>query len=210
MLIDSLTPSPIRSSQLSSSISSAGGVALHSPEKVNLTSRYKKKGRVVVNELDEFYKLAQEDFDSCKPLEWLGRWSQFPNLYHLVCHTFSVDRVLQTVENGVYSTRKHWLLCLGHVSGSRTKGLEPACNPSSARTSLMRQIVIPNIVYIASMVDTGNYEAGATNALVIVQSEWAADSWYRAAQATPTGKFCKQLLTQRSTVLRKNFSSQRL
>ena len=46
---------------------------------------------MVVNELDEFYKLPQENFDSCKPLEWwLGRRSQFPNLYHLTHDLFSI------------------------------------------------------------------------------------------------------------------------
>ena len=46
---------------------------------------------MVVNELDEFYKLPQEDFDLCKPLEWwLGRRSQFPNLYCLACDLFSI------------------------------------------------------------------------------------------------------------------------
>ena len=46
---------------------------------------------MIVNELDEFYKLPREDFDSCKPLEWwLGRRSQFPNLYRLVCDIFSI------------------------------------------------------------------------------------------------------------------------
>jgi len=62
-----------------------------SPEKVNFTSRYVKKDRVVVNELEEFFKLPREDFDSCKPLQWwIGRRSQFPNLYNLVCDVFSI------------------------------------------------------------------------------------------------------------------------
>jgi len=82
---------PVQASQSSSSFSSASGSAPHSPEKVNLTSRYQKEDRVIVNELDEFYKVPQEDFDSCKPLEWwLGRQSQFPNLYRLVCDIFSI------------------------------------------------------------------------------------------------------------------------
>ena len=82
---------PVRASQSNSSFSSASGSAPHSPEKVNLTSRYQREDRVIVNELDEFYKLPREDFDSCKPLEWwLGRRSQFPNLYRLVCDIFSI------------------------------------------------------------------------------------------------------------------------
>ena len=81
----------VQASQLSSSFSSASGSAPHSPKKVNLTSHYQKEDRVIVNKLDEFYKVPQEDFDSCKPLEWwLGRRSQFPNLYCLVCDIFSI------------------------------------------------------------------------------------------------------------------------
>ena len=41
-----------------------------SPQKVNFTSRYQKKDYVVVNELDEYFKLPREDFDTCEPLNW--------------------------------------------------------------------------------------------------------------------------------------------
>lgn len=62
-----------------------------SPEKVNFTKRYQKKDRVLIDELDEYLKLPQEDFDTCKPLQWwAGRRSQFPNLYRLVCDVFSI------------------------------------------------------------------------------------------------------------------------
>jgi hAT family C-terminal dimerisation region len=56
-----------------------------SPSKVSFTSRYKKKERQKHNELEEYFKLPQEDFDSCKPLQWwVGRQAQFPTLYCLV------------------------------------------------------------------------------------------------------------------------------
>ena len=62
-----------------------------SPEKVNFTSYYQMKDRVVVNELKEFFKLPGEDFKSCKPFHWwLGWKSQFPNLYCLACNVFSI------------------------------------------------------------------------------------------------------------------------
>ena len=55
-----------------------------SPQKVNFTARYKKRPSTVKDELEEFYKLLQEDFDTCDPIQWwLGRRSQFPNLAHL-------------------------------------------------------------------------------------------------------------------------------
>ena len=62
-----------------------------SPEKVSFTSRYQMKDRIMVDEVDEYFKLPQEDFEFCKPLQWwLGRCSQFPNLYRLVCDIFSI------------------------------------------------------------------------------------------------------------------------
>lgn len=74
-------------SDLGSSLSQPG----HSPEKVNFTSRYQVKDRVAVNELEAYFKLPREDFGTCKPLQWwLGRRSQFPNLYRLVCDIFSI------------------------------------------------------------------------------------------------------------------------
>ena len=67
------------------------GPEVGSPTKVNFTARYQKKGRLEVDELEEYYKLPHEDFDSCDPLKWwLGRRAQFPNLYRLVCDIFSI------------------------------------------------------------------------------------------------------------------------
>jgi hypothetical protein len=55
-----------------------------SPSKVNFTSRYKKKDSLLRDELEEYFKLPCEDFDACQPLQWwVGRQTQFPNLYHL-------------------------------------------------------------------------------------------------------------------------------
>ena len=51
----------------------------------------KKKEHVVVNELDEYFKLPREDFGLCEPLNWWrGRRSQFPRLYQLVIDIFSI------------------------------------------------------------------------------------------------------------------------
>ena len=52
-----------------------------SPQKVNFTARYRQRPRATVNELEEFFSLPQEDFETCDPLQWwAGRRSQFPNL----------------------------------------------------------------------------------------------------------------------------------
>ena len=51
---------------------------------MNSTAQYKKCPSAVKDELEEFYKLPQEDFDTCNPIQW---WSvccsQFPNLSYL-------------------------------------------------------------------------------------------------------------------------------
>ena len=55
-----------------------------SPQKVNFTARYRKAPRASVDELEEYFKLPREDFETCDPIKWwLGRLSQFPNLFVL-------------------------------------------------------------------------------------------------------------------------------
>jgi hypothetical protein len=55
-----------------------------SPQKVNFTARYQKLPRASVNKLEEYFKLPREDFETCDPIKWwLGRRSQFPNLFVL-------------------------------------------------------------------------------------------------------------------------------
>jgi hypothetical protein len=55
-----------------------------SPQKVDFTARYKRTNRRVSDELKDYFKLGQEDFDTCRPLDWWwGRRAQFPNLYRL-------------------------------------------------------------------------------------------------------------------------------
>lgn len=55
-----------------------------SPQKVDFTARYKRSNRRISDELEDYFKLGQEDFDTCRPLDWWwGRRAQFPNLYRL-------------------------------------------------------------------------------------------------------------------------------
>jgi len=90
----------IHPSQSLSSVSSQSNSVGRSPEKVNFTSRYQMKDRTVVDEFDEYFKLPREDFECCKPLQWwLGRRSQFPNLYRLVCDIFSIPGSAVAVEH---------------------------------------------------------------------------------------------------------------
>jgi hypothetical protein len=41
-----------------------------SPQKVNFTARCKKCPSTLKDELKEFYKLPQEDFETCDPMKW--------------------------------------------------------------------------------------------------------------------------------------------
>jgi hypothetical protein len=54
-----------------------------SPQKC-FTSRYRNKSKVSINELEEYWKLPVEDFETCDPIQWwMGRWAQFPKLFEL-------------------------------------------------------------------------------------------------------------------------------
>jgi hypothetical protein len=60
-----------------------------SPQK-NFTARF-QKNRAIIDELLEFWKLPQEDFDACQPIQWwFGRRSMFPHLYRLACDILSI------------------------------------------------------------------------------------------------------------------------
>jgi len=62
-----------------------------SPQKVNFTARYQKAPRASVNELEEYFKLPREDFETCDPIKWwVGRRSQFPNLFVLACDILAI------------------------------------------------------------------------------------------------------------------------
>lgn len=78
-----LCPSP-------SNISSQTTSPLNRSPQKTFTARFRKP-RVPIDELLEFWKLPQEDFDACNPIRWwLGRRSSFPNLYRLACDVLSI------------------------------------------------------------------------------------------------------------------------
>ena len=61
-----------------------------SPQK-SFTARYRRKEKVSINELEEFFKLPAEDFDVCNPIHWwMGRRAQFPNLFRLARDILSI------------------------------------------------------------------------------------------------------------------------
>jgi len=54
-----------------------------SPQK-SFTAQYRRKDKYPINELDKYFKLPAEDFDTCDPIRWwVGRRSQFPRLFQL-------------------------------------------------------------------------------------------------------------------------------
>jgi hypothetical protein len=54
-----------------------------SPQK-SFTARYRRKEKYSTNELEEYFKVPAEDFDTCNPIQWwVGRRSQFPRLFQL-------------------------------------------------------------------------------------------------------------------------------
>jgi hypothetical protein len=76
---------------------SAPSVASGSPQKVDFMARYKKQARVLVDEIEEFFKLPQEAFDNCDPIQWwAGRRAQFPNLSRLARDIISIPGMYQS------------------------------------------------------------------------------------------------------------------
>jgi hypothetical protein len=64
----------------------APSIASGSPQKpeVDFTARYKKRSRAFIDEIEEFFKLPQESFDACDPIQWWAwRQAQFPKLSRL-------------------------------------------------------------------------------------------------------------------------------
>jgi hypothetical protein len=57
---------------------------------VDFVARY-KVSRVYINELEEYFKIPREDFNSCDPIKWwVSRRAQFPNVYMLACDVLSI------------------------------------------------------------------------------------------------------------------------
>ncbi|KIL58778.1 hypothetical protein M378DRAFT_188125 [Amanita muscaria Koide BX008] len=49
---------------------------------VNFTARYRKQASTRRDQLEEYFVLPREDFDTCNPISWwVGRRSQFPDLF---------------------------------------------------------------------------------------------------------------------------------
>jgi hypothetical protein len=70
--------------------SSTSSISTHSPQKVDFTSRYNKRIRLNIDEIEEFFKLPPEGF-AVDPIRWwVGRRAQFPNLSSLARDILSI------------------------------------------------------------------------------------------------------------------------
>jgi hAT family C-terminal dimerisation region len=110
-----------------------------SPSKVNFTLRYKKKENLLRDELQEYFKLPREDFDTCQPLQWwVGRQSQFPSLYCLAHDVFSIP--------GTFSDSlvhiKHW----HHLSPGSAVAVECIFSGGHDTISLQRASLQPETI----------------------------------------------------------------
>jgi len=68
-----LLPAPAAPAALTS-------VMNNSPQKVDFTSCYWDLPQAFMDEVQEYFKLPHENFDTCDPLQWWAGHSQFPNL----------------------------------------------------------------------------------------------------------------------------------
>ena len=76
-------PVPSQITELATTTPRTSAAPLLLPQK-NFTSRFHRKAKAVMNELDEYFKLLPEDFETCNPIHWWMGWcAQFPNLFWL-------------------------------------------------------------------------------------------------------------------------------
>ena len=72
-----------------STLSSLASPSMPTPPSVGsplkcFTAHYRRKEKTAVNELEEYFKLPTEDFNTCNPIQWwMGQQAQLPNLFCL-------------------------------------------------------------------------------------------------------------------------------
>jgi hypothetical protein len=103
-----------------------------SPQK-SFTARYRRKEKYSTNELEEYFKLPAEDFDTCNPIQWwVGRRSQFPRLFQLARDILSIPGKYF----GYFNSRDLDLNCLSQVLLSPLKGFSRAGGTPSLSDAL--------------------------------------------------------------------------
>ena len=86
-----LTPRPSGTPTAPHAGSSSAVPTTSSPRKLKIGDRYRRRPVTVVDELDDYFKMPAEDFDTCDPIEWWrGHRSRFPRLYRLACNVLCI------------------------------------------------------------------------------------------------------------------------
>jgi hypothetical protein len=87
-----------------------------SPQKVDFTSCYRNLPQAFTDEVQEYFKLPHENFDTCDPLQWwAGQRSQFPNLSRFARDILSIPGKFTT---DLFSLFNHLPMFLSFYAGS--------------------------------------------------------------------------------------------
>ena len=125
-------------------VSSSTCTPLHSPQK-NFTLRFQRKTKAAADELEDYFKLPAEDFESCNPVHWwMGRRAQFPNLFWLV-------RDLLCIPGKLYLTHKVIFLFTKPVLGSAV-AVERVFSGGRDTISLRRASLHPEPIKVLMLV----------------------------------------------------------
>ncbi len=80
-----------------------------SPQK-NFTLHFHWKAKVVINELEEYFNLPPEDFETCNPIHWwMGRHAQFPNLFWFAQDILCIPGASAICQWGAIGDKHHML-----------------------------------------------------------------------------------------------------
>jgi len=114
-----------------------------SPQKVDFTSRYRNLPQAFTDEVQEYFKLPRENFDTCDPLQWwAGRRSQFPNLSRFARDILSIPGKFTT---DLFSLFNHLPMFLSFYAGSAV-AVERIFSGSRDTISLRRASLNPETI----------------------------------------------------------------
>jgi hAT family C-terminal dimerisation region len=114
-----------------------------SPQKVDFTSRYRNLPQAFTDEVQEYFKLPRENFDTCDPLRWwAGRCSQFPNLSRFARDILSIPGKFTT---DLFLPFNHLQIFLSSYAGSAV-AVERIFSGSRDTISLRRASLNPETI----------------------------------------------------------------
>ena len=120
-----------------------------SPQKVDFTSRYRNLPQAFTDEVQEYFKLPRENFDTCDPLRWwAGRCSQFPNLSRFARDILSIPGKFTT---DLFLPFNHLQMFLSSYAGSAV-AVERIFSGSRDTISLRRASLNPETIQTLMLV----------------------------------------------------------